>query len=94
MGKLNLELGNKDRSAYFVCALSMAWPDGHIETFEGKVHGTLVWPLRGGNGFGYDPMFIANDMSQTFGEMEADAKHAISHRANAFKKLIDACFRS
>ena len=53
MGKLNLELGEKDRSAYFACALSMAWPDGHVETFEGKVHGTLVWPLRGENGFGY-----------------------------------------
>ncbi|MBT7583745.1 MAG: non-canonical purine NTP pyrophosphatase, partial [Kordiimonadaceae bacterium] len=60
MGKLNLELGNKDRSAYFSCALSLAWPDGHVETFEGKVHGTLVWPIRGENGFGYDPMFVAD----------------------------------
>ena len=94
MKKLNLELGNKDRSAYFACALSMAWPDGHVETFEGRVRGTLVWPMRGENGFGYDAMFIADGMSHTFGEMEAQTKHAISHRANAFRKLIDACFRS
>lgn len=94
MDKLNLELGKKDRSAYFACALSLAWPDGHVETYEGKVHGTLVWPVRGENGFGYDPMFVADGLDQTFGEMEAADKHAISHRANAFKKLIDACFKS
>ncbi|MEZ5759412.1 MAG: RdgB/HAM1 family non-canonical purine NTP pyrophosphatase [Emcibacteraceae bacterium] len=94
MGKLNLELGKKDRGAYFACALSLAWPDGHVETFEGQVHGKLVWPIRGENGFGYDPMFVADGYEQTFGEMNADEKHAISHRANAFKKLIDACFKS
>lgn len=93
MDKLNLELGDKDRSAYFACALSLAWPDGHVETFEGQVHGTLTWPTRGNNGFGYDPMFIADGFEQTFGEMEASAKHAISHRAEAFKKLIYACFK-
>lgn len=93
MGKLNLELGKKDRSAYFVCVLSIAWPDGHVETFEGKVHGALTWPARGENGFGYDPMFIADGHTDTFGEMNPDAKHAISHRADAFKKLIDACFK-
>lgn len=93
MDKLNLELGDKDRSAYFACALSLAWPDGHVETFEGQVHGKLTWPTRGTNGFGYDPMFIADGFDMTFGEMEASAKHAISHRAEAFKKLINACFK-
>ncbi|MBT5187396.1 MAG: RdgB/HAM1 family non-canonical purine NTP pyrophosphatase [Kordiimonadaceae bacterium] len=94
MKRLNDELGNKERAAYFACALSLAWPDGHVETFEGQVHGELVWPLMGENGFGYDPMFRANGLSQTFGEMPAAEKHAISHRANAFKKLIDACFKN
>ncbi|MBT6135687.1 MAG: RdgB/HAM1 family non-canonical purine NTP pyrophosphatase [Emcibacteraceae bacterium] len=93
MDKLNIEIGNKDRSAYFVCALSLAWPDGHIETFEGEVHGKLTWPIRGNNGFGYDPMFIANGFDQTFGEMDPVSKHSISHRAKAFEKLIDACFK-
>ena len=76
--------------AHFVCALSLAWPDGAIHSFEGKVHGTLVWPPRGDNGFGYDPMFVAAGMDQTFGEIEPDAKHAISHRAEAFKLLVAA----
>lgn len=92
MERLHHELGDKDRHAYFACALSLAWPDGHVETFEGQVHGTLTWPIKGENGFGYDPMFVADGYDVTFGEMAADAKHAISHRANAFKKLIDACF--
>ena len=73
--------------AHFVCALSLAWPDGSIESFEGKVHGTLVWPPRGANGFGYDAMFVATGMDRTFGEIEAEEKHAISHRAEAFKLL-------
>ncbi len=94
MGKLNLELGEKSREAHFVCALSLAWPDGHVETFEGKVFGALTWPIRGENGFGYDPMFIADGHQETFGEMKPNAKHAISHRADAFKKLIDACFNT
>jgi XTP/dITP diphosphohydrolase len=76
--------------AHFVCVLSLAWPDGSIESFEGKVHGTLVWPPRGSNGFGYDPMFVAVGFDQTFGEIEPTAKHAISHRAQAFRKLIAA----
>ena len=76
--------------AHFVCALSLAWPDGEIESFEGKVHGTLVWPPRGSNGFGYDAMFVANGMEQTFGEIEPAAKHAVSHRAAAFAKLVAA----
>ena len=94
MSKLNNELGRLPRDAHFVCALSIAWPDGHLETFEGEVHGKLVWPLKGENGFGYDPMFMAQEHYITFGEMEPAEKHAISHRARAFKKLIDACFRN
>jgi len=94
MAKLNDEIGDNDRAAYFVCALSLAWPDGHVETFEGRVYGRLIWPIRGENGFGYDPMFIADGYDQTFGEMDAEEKHAISHRADAFKKIIDACFKS
>jgi len=84
--------GQPDRRAFFVCALSLAWPDGHIETFRGEVHGTLVWPPRGNRGFGYDPVFLPDGGTQTFGEMEPAQKHAISHRAAAFRKLIDACF--
>lgn len=79
------------RDAHFVCALSLAWPeDGQVESFEGKVHGTLVWPRRGERGFGYDPMFVPTGGEQTFGEMEPEQKHAISHRADAFRKLVDA----
>jgi XTP/dITP diphosphohydrolase len=84
--------GKDDRRAHFVCALSLCWPDGECSTFEGTVHGTLVWPPRGDRGFGYDPIFLANGCAVTFGEMEPEAKHAISHRADAFRKLIAACF--
>ncbi|PTQ07322.1 non-canonical purine NTP pyrophosphatase, RdgB/HAM1 family [Sphingomonas oleivorans] len=80
------------RDAHFVCALSLCWPDGHVETFEGRVDGTLVWPPRGDKGFGYDPMFQPLGHQQTFGEMEADAKHGMSHRADAFRKLVAAVF--
>jgi XTP/dITP diphosphohydrolase len=76
--------------AHFVCALSIAWPDGAIESFEGRVHGRLVWPPRGTNGFGYDAMFVANGDDRTFGEIEPAAKHAVSHRAAAFAKLVAA----
>jgi XTP/dITP diphosphohydrolase len=85
--------GKTDRRAFFVAALSLAWPDGHVETFRGEVHGTLVWPPRGTRGFGYDPMFLPDGGTLTFGEMDPDTKHAISHRANAFRALIEACFR-
>jgi len=81
-----------DRRAQFVCALTLAWPDGHDETFEGQVSGHLVWPPRGERGFDYDPIFIADGYAVTFGEMEPDDKHAISHRADAFRKLVNACF--
>ncbi|MEO7410481.1 MAG: RdgB/HAM1 family non-canonical purine NTP pyrophosphatase [Sphingomicrobium sp.] len=84
-----VELAGEDagHDAQFVCALSLAWPDGDVQSFEGKVHGKLVWPPRGTNGFGYDPMFVAAGMDQTFGEIEPATKHAISHRAEAFKLL-------
>jgi len=78
------------RDAHFVCALALAWPDGQIEWFEGRVDGTLVWPPRGNRGFGYDPMFLPLGRDETFGEMEAAAKHAISHRADAFRQLVAA----
>ncbi len=80
------------RNAHFICALALVWPDGRSEWFEGRVDGTLVWPPRGDKGFGYDPMFVPDGYEQTFGEMEPDAKHAISHRADAFRKLVAACF--
>ncbi|MFM2129717.1 MAG: hypothetical protein RL477_1263 [Pseudomonadota bacterium] len=82
--------GSKDDSARFVCALALAWPDGHVETVEGEVRGHIVFPPRGKNGFGYDPIFVANGHSQTFGEMQPEAKHAISHRADAFRRLVAA----
>lgn len=80
------------RTAQFVCALCLAWPDGHDETFEGRVTGTLVWPPRGHNGFGYDPVFVADGHELTFGEMDPAQKHALSHRADAFAKLTRAIF--
>ncbi|MGY8985045.1 MAG: RdgB/HAM1 family non-canonical purine NTP pyrophosphatase [Sphingomonadales bacterium] len=92
MKKVMEELGGKDRSAFFVCALSLAWPDGHTETFEGKVHGSLIWPMRGKKGFGYDPIFKPNGFEVSFAEMDPLKKHAMSHRANAFKLLLGACF--
>ncbi|MEI9851018.1 MAG: RdgB/HAM1 family non-canonical purine NTP pyrophosphatase [Sphingomonas sp.] len=86
-----IERGPKaPRDAHFVCALALAWPDGHVEWFEGRVDGTLVWPPRGQKGFGYDPMFVPIGQTQTFGEMDQDAKHAISHRARAFAQLVAA----
>ncbi len=77
--------------AHFACALSIAWPnDGQIESFEGRVDGSLVWPPRGDKGFGYDPMFVPASHERTFGEMEPEEKHRISHRADAFRKLVAA----
>lgn len=79
--------GSDDRSAKFVCALAVVWPEGQECVFEGEVHGTLVWPPRGERGFGYDPMFVADGETLTFGEMDPDRKHAMSHRARAVEKL-------
>lgn len=82
--------GSTNRRAHFICALCLAFPDGATHVFEGRVDGTLVWPPRGTRGFGYDAMFLADGESLTFGEMEPDAKHAMSHRARAFKLFLDA----
>lgn len=79
--------------ANFTAALCLAWPDGATEVFEGRVFGRLVWPPRGNRGFGYDPMFLADGETETFGEMAPEKKHAISHRARAFKLFVDACLR-
>lgn len=78
--------------AYFICVLALCWPDGETKTFEGRVDWHLEFPPRGQKGFGYDPIFVPNGHDITFGEMNADAKHAMSHRAVAFGKLIDDCF--
>lgn len=85
-------VGQDDRHAQFVCSLCLAWPDGHTDLFEGRVDGTLVWPPRGGQGFGYDPMFQPEGHAITFGEMDPADKHAMSHRARAFALLVEACF--
>ncbi len=91
-GKL-AELGTEaQRSAHFVCTLALVWPDGEEAVFEGRVSGALVWPPRGTQGFGYDPVFQPLGHSITFGEMEPAAKHAMSHRAVAFEKLVAALF--
>jgi XTP/dITP diphosphohydrolase len=82
---------SSQRRANFTCALCVAWPDGRQETFEGRIYGHLVWPPRGTLGFGYDPMFVAEGETSTFGEMEPLRKHAISHRARAFALLAAAC---
>jgi XTP/dITP diphosphohydrolase len=86
------------RGAHFVSALCVAWPDGHIEEFEATVDGTLIWPPRGEQGFGYDPMFLPDGHARTFGEMPSEEKHGLpprgkglSHRARAFVKLAEAC---
>lgn len=82
------EVNNKDRSAYFVCALALVWPDGQEKIFEGRVDGGLVFPPRGDLGFGYDPIFRMDGEILTFGEMAQDRKHKISHRARAFQLLV------
>ncbi len=93
--KITARNGWKGRGprANFTCALCLATPGGRTEIFEGQVFGHLVWPARGKKGFGYDPMFLPDGADLTFGEMDPDAKHAISHRAIAFAKFVDACLR-
>jgi XTP/dITP diphosphohydrolase len=88
----------QQRTAHFVSALVVAWPDGHVEEFEGRVDGAIVWPPRGDKGFGYDPIFLPDGHARTFGEMSSDEKHGLpprgkglSHRARAFLKLAEAC---
>ena len=80
-------LGKTDGKAKFVCVLALALPTGEAETFEGEVHGRLTFPPRGKNGFGYDPIFVAEGMKETFGEIDPALKHSISHRARAFEKF-------
>jgi XTP/dITP diphosphohydrolase len=101
---LLIERGAKrpeQRRADFIAALCLAWPDGHVEEFEGRVDGVVAWPPRGDKGFGYDPLFLPDGFDRTFGEMTADEKHGLppkgqglSHRARAFVKLAEACLRS
>ena len=94
MEKIRLKLeesGAADRRARFVCALCVAWPDGETAVFEDEVRGTLTFPPRGDQGFGYDPIFIPDGFDVTFGEMDPRQKHAMSHRADAFAKLRAAC---
>ena len=84
--------GIKDHSAEFICALAIVWPDGDVVCVEGRVKGQLLFPARGTMGFGYDPIFQPNGHKISFGEMNPDTKHAISHRANAFAQLLSRCF--
>jgi XTP/dITP diphosphohydrolase len=90
----------EQRHSHFIAALCLAWPDGHLEEFEGRVDGVAVWPPRGDAGFGYDPLFLPDGYERTFGEMSALEKHGLpprgmglSHRARAFVMLADACLR-
>jgi XTP/dITP diphosphohydrolase len=85
--------GGSDRRARFVSVLALCWPDGHAEIVEGEARGTLVWPPRGEIGWGFDPMFVPEGDTRTFAEMGQAEKNARSHRADAFRKLVDACFR-
>ncbi len=90
--KWTLGAAPESADAYLVSALSLCWPDGHSENFEAEVHGNLSFPPRGENGFGYDPIFIPLGYRITFGEMLPEEKHALTHRARAFEKLVAACF--
>ena len=80
------------RTARFCCTLVLAWPDGHDEVFAGAIPGQIVWPMRGAQGHGYDPIFQPEGFGMTFGEMDAATKNQISHRADAFRKLVKGCF--
>lgn len=95
MEKVRRELeteGSGNMAAKFVCALAVVWPDGEEAVYEGTVSGHLVFPGRGDRGFGYDPIFVATGETETFGEMDPECKHAMSHRADAFKQLTAALF--
>jgi XTP/dITP diphosphohydrolase len=83
---------NLDRRAWFIAALCVAWPDSHTQTFVGRIDGAIAWPPQGDRGFGYDPMFVPDGWQQTFGEMNPDDKHAVSHRARAFAQVLASCF--
>ena len=93
MWHVNDRLGDKsDRSARFICALCLAWPNGETSVYEGTVEGEIIWPPRGTKGFGYDPVFQQLGSDKTFAEIDPAAKHAISHRADAFAKFLAAQF--
>lgn len=94
MRRVNDALGSRPRGAQMVCALALAWPDGHVETFEGRVDGTLVWPPRGDRGFGYEPIFRPVGETRTYGEMSRPEKFVDDPRARAFAALRDACLRA
>jgi XTP/dITP diphosphohydrolase len=92
MTRVHVQTGDSaEHRAWFVAALCLAWPDGHTETFVGRVDGEAVWPPRGEHGFGYDPMFLPRGGTLTFGEMGPAEKHGLSHRARAFEQLAAAC---
>jgi XTP/dITP diphosphohydrolase len=93
MARVQRELGDRDRSATFVAVLALAWPDRELELFRGEAAGRLVWPPRGERGFGYDPIFVPEGGTETFGEIEPARKHMISHRARAFAKLVEGSLR-
>ncbi|MEA1938342.1 MAG: RdgB/HAM1 family non-canonical purine NTP pyrophosphatase [Pseudomonadota bacterium] len=93
MSQVHERIGNNpDRSAAFVCAMALAFPDGHVELAEGRVDGEIVWPPRGSGGFGYDPIFQPVGRTHTFGEMTPEEKRAISHRARALAAMLERCF--
>ncbi|MCK9540428.1 MAG: RdgB/HAM1 family non-canonical purine NTP pyrophosphatase [Novosphingobium sp.] len=81
-----------DRACWFTCVLALAWPDGESAVYEGRVDGTFAWPPRGSKGFGYDPVFVPDGRTETFGEIAPEEKHAMSHRADAFAKLVRGQF--
>lgn len=94
MERVHRELDvEEDRSAAFICALAVAWPDGHAEAVEGRLDGVVVWPPRGDKGFGYDPIFVPKGERRTFGEMAPEEKESMSHRAKAFTKLVKQVFK-
>ncbi|WP_114519947.1 RdgB/HAM1 family non-canonical purine NTP pyrophosphatase [Altererythrobacter sp. ZODW24] len=92
MGKIEGLLAEKGpdapRDAWFSCVLALAWPDGESAVYEGRINGSLTWPPRGTLGFGYDPVFLPQGREQTFAELKPEEKHAMSHRADAFRKLV------
>ncbi|MBU6475470.1 MAG: RdgB/HAM1 family non-canonical purine NTP pyrophosphatase [Alphaproteobacteria bacterium] len=94
MERVHKEMGdNPDKKAYFTSVLTLCWPDGHCETVEGFAHGVIVWPPRGTQGHGYDPIFMPQGRNLTYGEITDAEKNKISHRADAFRKMMDKCFR-
>ena len=94
MARVRRELADRDPSARFVAALALAWPDGDVEIFRGEVAGKLVWPPRGEHGFGYDPMFVPEGGTLSFGEVDPGERIKVNHRARAFAKLVEGCLRS